>query len=83
MRIGLNFDGIKVSDYQNRSKPLPSPQEYVQDSFKIFMNHDIDMVRIPVYWESYEKDPAGFIEELNLISNEADKNYISCIYDNH
>ena len=83
MRIGLNFDGIKVSDYQNRSKPLQPPQEYVQDSFNIFMSHGIDMVRIPVYWESYENDPAGFIEELNLISNEADKNHISCIYDNH
>jgi endonuclease/exonuclease/phosphatase family metal-dependent hydrolase len=82
MRIGLNFDGIKVSDYQNRSKPLP-PQEYMQDSFKIFLKHGIEAVRIPVYWESYEKDPDSFIEELNLISNEADKNNISCIYDNH
>jgi hypothetical protein len=82
MRIGLNFDGIKVSDYQNRLKPLP-PQEYIQDSFKIFLNHGLDILRIPVYWESYEKDPDGFIEELNLISDEADENNISCIYDNH
>lgn len=82
MRIGLNFDGIKVSDYQNRSKPLP-PQEYIKHSFKIFLEHGIDAVRIPVYWESYEKDPGGFIEELTLISDEADKNNISCIYDNH
>lgn len=82
MKIGVNFDGIKVSDYQNRSKPLP-PQEYIPDSFKIFLEHGIDTVRIPVYWESYEKDPDGFIDELNLISTEADKNNILCIYDNH
>lgn len=84
MRFGLNFDGIKVSDYQNRSKPMPPPpRDYIQDSFKIFMEHGIDVVRIPVYWESFEKAPDSFIEELNLISNEADKNNISCIYDNH
>ena len=82
MKIGVNFDGFKISDYQNRSKPIP-PQRYIQDSFKIFRKHGMDTVRIPVYWESYEKDPEGFIQELNLISEEADKNNISCLYDNH
>jgi hypothetical protein len=82
MKIGVNFDGFKVSDYQNRSKLIP-PQRYIQDSFKIFQEHGIDIVRIPVYWESYEKDPEGFIQELNLISDEADKSNVSCLYDNH
>ncbi|HEX5904590.1 MAG TPA: cellulase family glycosylhydrolase [Candidatus Nitrosocosmicus sp.] len=82
MKIGVNFDGFKISQYQNRSKP-PPPQNYIQDSFKIFLEHGCDLVRIPVYWESYEKDPEGFISELSLISDEADKNNISCIYDNH
>ena len=82
MKIGVNFDGFKISDCQNCSKLIP-PQRYIQDSFKIFREHGMDIVRIPVYWESYEKDPEGFIEELNLISEEADKNNISCLYDNH
>ena len=82
MKIGVNFDGFKISDYQNRSKLIP-PQQYIQESFKIFLKHGIDVVRIPVYWESYEKDPGGFIQELCLISDEADKNNVSCIYDNH
>ncbi len=82
LKIGVNFDGIGISDYQNRSKVSP-PQKYIQDSFTIFREHGIDIVRIPIYWESYEKDSAAFLDELRLISDEADKNNILCIYDNH
>jgi hypothetical protein len=82
LKIGVNFDGIKISDYQNRSKS-PPPQKYIRDSFNIFSNNGINIVRIPVYWESCENDPTGFIDELSLISDEAGKNNISCIYDNH
>ena len=82
MKIGINFDGLRSSDYQNRTKLIP-PQDYIQDSFKIFLKHGLDVVRIPVYWESYEKDPDGFIDELSFMSDEADKSNISCIYDNH
>ncbi|MDQ4074512.1 MAG: glycoside hydrolase family 5 protein [Thermoproteota archaeon] len=82
MRIGVNFDGFKISDYQNRSKPMP-PKNYIQDSFRIFWKNGVDLIRIPVYWESYEKDPQGFINELDVVSAEADKYDISCIYDNH
>ncbi len=82
MKIGVNFDGFKISEYQNSSKLIP-PQRYIQDSFKIFREHGIDIVKIPVYWESYEKDPKGFIQELDIISDEADKSNISCLYDNH
>jgi hypothetical protein len=82
LRIGVNFDGFKISDYQNRSKPYP-PKNYIQDSFRIFRGSGLDLVRIPVYWESYEKDPRGFINELEIIAAEADKYNISCIYDNH
>lgn len=82
LRIGVNFDGFKISDYQNRSKPLP-PRDYIQDSFKIFVENKVDILRIPVYWESYEKDPNAFLQELHLISEQADKYNISCIYDNH
>ncbi len=82
MKIGVNFDGYKIADYQNRSKPEP-PKDYFQDSFRIFIDHGIDTIRVPVYWESYEKDPKRFLQELSLISDVADKYNISCIYDNH
>lgn len=41
------------------------------------------MCKNTIYWESFEKDPNGFIHELETISDEADKNDIICIYDNH
>lgn len=82
MKIGVNFDGFKIADYQNRLRPEP-PIDYIHDSFRIFSDNGLNLIRIPVYWESYEKDPQGFMHELEIISCEADKCDISCIYDNH
>jgi hypothetical protein len=82
LKIGINFHGFKCACYQNRSLDDP-PENYISDSFKIFSENGLNCIRIPVYWESYEKDPDGFIQELDTISNEADKYEIECIYDNH
>lgn len=83
IRVGVNFDGIKISEYQNRKKSNNPPDKYIEDSFEIFAKNDINCVRIPFYWESYEKDPDGFMNELGEISKEADTHNIMCIYDNH
>jgi hypothetical protein len=83
MKIGVNFEGFKCADYQNRPEVIQSPKNYISDSFKIFAENGLNCVRVPVYWESFEKDPPGFKEELDNISNQADKYNISCIYDNH
>ena len=80
---GVNFNCIWCAKYQNRSTiPIP-PDNYIEDSFKIFQEEGINCIRIPIYWESYEKNTNEFLNELNLISNIADKYDISCIYDNH
>jgi hypothetical protein len=83
MKIGVNFQGIKCTDYQNRPAAIQPPKNYISDSFKIFAENGLNCVRVPVYWESFEKDQLGFKEELDNISNQADKYNISCIYDNH
>lgn len=82
LRIGVNFDGVKIAEAQNRQRIKP-PTNYIGDSFKIFSENKIGCLRVPFYWESYERDPVGFIDELNDISKEADNNNIMCIYDNH
>ena len=82
MRVGVNFDGIKIAEPQNRQRIKP-PTNYIGDSFKIFSENEIYCLRIPFYWESYERDPIGFMDELNEIAKEADSNKIMCIYDNH
>ena len=83
MLIGVNFDGIKISDRQNRQREVAPPVNYISDSFKIFAEKGLNCVRVPFYWESFEKDHDGFIQEIEIISEEADKNNLMCIYDNH
>lgn len=81
--LGINFNCIWCAKYQNRSSmPIP-PDNYIDDSFKIFQEEGINCIRIPIYWESYEYNTKEFLEELDFISNIADKYNILCIYDNH
>ncbi len=81
--LGINFNSIWCAKYQNRSSmPIP-PDSYIDDSFKIFQREGINCIRILIYWESYEHNTKEFLEELDFISNTADKYNILCIYDNH
>ena len=79
----MNFGSFKCASYQNRLVTLRPPDNYIEDSFKIFSEARINRIRIPLYWESYEKNPEGFTQELDIISESADKFNILCIYDNH
>ena len=81
--LGVNFHGFSCASHQNNSHDLKPPKEYISDSFKIFKEARIQYIRFPLYWESYEKNPEGFIEELDTFSSTADEYNISCVYDNH
>ena len=80
--IGVNFHGYESSSYQNRSTP-PPPENYIEDSFRIFADSGITCVRVTSYWESWELDREKCLDELDTIADSADKHGISCIYDNH
>jgi aryl-phospho-beta-D-glucosidase BglC (GH1 family) len=80
--IGVNFHGYGSSVYQNGSTPVP-PENYIEDSFRIFSNNGITCVRITLYWESWEHDTREFNIDLETIASTADKYGIKCIYDNH
>lgn len=82
MYYGINFQAVKCACYQNRVNSEP-PKNYISESFKIFSENGLKYVRIPIYWESYEKDQKEFNQELDTISNEADRNNVFCIYCNH
>ena len=79
--LGVNFHGFSCASHQNNSHDLKPPKEYISDSFKIFKETRIQYIRFPLYWESYEKNPEGFIEELDTFSSTADEYNISCVYD--
>jgi Cellulase (glycosyl hydrolase family 5) len=81
--LGVNFHGFKCASYQNGAKTLRPPNEYINDSFKIFAEAGIRCIRFPLYWESYEKNSEEFIQELDVISSVADKYDVLCVYDNH
>lgn len=81
--LGLNFDGFRCSSYQNRSVTPDSPTNYIDDSFRVFSDVGINCIRIPIHWESYEKNPAEFNDEIDNISDNANRYNIFCIYDNH
>ena len=85
---GVNFHGFSCALRQNGqvTPSLPQqlpPDEYMDDSFRIFKQSGIQCIRVPLYWESYERNPECFNQELDSISSLADKYGISCIYDNH
>lgn len=79
---GVNFQGYGSSAFQNRFTPIP-PKNYVEDSFKIFSDHGLSCIRIPVYWESWEFNKGQFHNDLNEIAATAEKYDLKCIYDNH
>jgi len=87
--LGVNFHGFLCASRQNgwlTPSSLPQqqpPDDYMEDSFRIFKQSGIKCIRVPLYWESYERNPECFNQELVSISSIADKYGISCIYDNH
>ena len=80
--VGVNFHGFGSAMYQNGTTPLP-PQNYIEDSFRIFADNSISCVRVTHYWESWELDASQCYQDLNAIADAADKYGIMCIYDNH
>jgi hypothetical protein len=83
--LGVNMRGYYSSMPQTREglKNL-FPGNYYESSFKTLKEANIiDHVRYRFYWESYERDPIAFVEELKVVANTADKYGIKVIYDNH
>jgi Cellulase (glycosyl hydrolase family 5) len=80
--IGVNFHGYESSSYQNRSTP-PPPENYIENSFRIFADSGITCVRVTFYWESWELNRDRCLDDLGAIADSADKHGIACIYDNH
>ena len=80
---GVNFCGIACAARQNGENTSQLSNDYIDDSFKIFKQIGIQCVRIPLYWESHEKNPDAFIQELDHISSVANRYGVSCVYDNH
>jgi hypothetical protein len=59
------------------------PKNYYEDSFRLISQAGMNHVRYVFYWESYERNPSLFMNELMTMVNSADKWGVKVIYDNH
>src|ERR1051325_1656 len=83
--FGINMRGYYSSMPQGREGyKNPFPNNYYESTFKtLSLAKIVDHVRYRFYWESYERDPIAFTEELEVVAGTADKYGIKVIYDNH
>jgi len=81
--LGVDMSGFYTRDPQARDPSYDLPANYFEDSFKILSEAGMNHARFVLFWESYVKDPASFMSELNAVAKAADKWGIKVIYDNH
>ena len=80
---GVVMKGVFVSMKQNDNVSPLAPDNYIEDSLKMISSAGLNHVRFVFYWEAYEKDPDGFMNEIKSVANAADKYGLKIIYDNH
>jgi Cellulase (glycosyl hydrolase family 5) len=81
--MGVDLNGLATSRSQAKTSLTTLPPNYYDDSFKTISQAGMNHVRIVFYWEAYEKDPTGFINELATVAQTADKYGLKVMYDNH
>ena len=80
---GVVMKGGVTDQKQVRNDTSLPPANYFDESFKLIKDAGLNHVRFLLYWESYEKNPQAFMNELEQVANLADKYGIKVIYDNH
>jgi hypothetical protein len=80
--FGINMRGYYTNMAQDRDSKAEIPVNYYEDSFRIFSQTGINFVRYLFFWESYERDPTKFLNELETVAKTADKWGIKLIYAN-
>ncbi len=82
--MGVAMKGNYTSDKEiGEDSNDVAPSDYYEESFKLIHDAGMNHVRYLLYWESYEKDPSKFMEELATVAETADKWGLKVLYDNH
>ena len=81
--IGVAMRGNTTSAKEHEDSEILFPRSYYEDSFRLIHDAGMNHVRYLFYWESYNKNPSLFMEELLTVANTADKYGIKVLYDNH
>jgi hypothetical protein len=80
---GVNFLGYNTTLTESRDYHKPVPNNYFDESFRIISEAGLNIVRYLITWESYDKNPSLFMEELIKVAGYADKWGINVIYTNN
>ena len=80
--FGMNMRGYYTAMPQERDFKFSVPENYYEDSFKALSDAGIKFVRYLFFWESYERDPISFMNELKSVADTAEKWGISVLYAN-
>jgi hypothetical protein len=81
--MGVAMKGNHTSEKEIGDDENEAPDNYFEESFKLIHDAGMNHVRYLLYWESYEKNPSQFIEELETVAKTADKWGLKVLYDNH
>jgi hypothetical protein len=79
---GVNFIDPVLSKKERKEDVPPNPG-YVTKYMAFAKKYDFNIIRVPIYWESYVGNEENFLAETELIAKEAQKHGIKVIYDNH
>jgi hypothetical protein len=79
---GVNMEGYYTTMSEARNFENQQPANYYDDSFRIFSEAGLNIVRYLFTWEAYEKNPDLFIDELSNVSKSADKWGLNVVYAN-
>jgi len=81
--MGVAMRGNHTSEKETEENEIVAPRNYYGESFKLIHDAGMNHVRYLLYWESYEKNPSQFMEELETVARTADKWGLKVLYDNH
>jgi hypothetical protein len=79
---GVNFIDPVLSKKERQGDVAPNPG-YVAKYMAFAKKYNFNIIRVPIYWESYVGNEENFLAETELIAKEAQKHGIKVIYDNH
>jgi hypothetical protein len=83
MLMGVAMRGNHTSEKETDESEAVVPGNYYEQSFKLIHDAGMNHVRYLLYWESYEKNPSKFMQELKTVADTADKWGLKVLYDNH
>ena len=82
--IGVNVRGFFTNQAQTKNlSSTPFPNDYYDDTFRALSEAGMNHIRYVFRWESYERDPNSFINEILTVAQTASKWGLKVIYDNH